>query len=201
MFKLSILLRTVIIVIIFQKPGHAMNNLTCELNWHDCTWCQSEIFSCKRVHTIAFVKCSSIHLSSIPVFRFNLNSVKSAEIEITGNPNLRVIPSDSFNQIGVSPINVLRMTRNEIENVSENAFKGLKILKTLDLTSTKVKNLVKGMFNDLEFLCYLNLSENRIEKIEPGAFNVLTGLLTANLSFNLITNLSEFTFSFLFNIT
>ncbi|XP_055012048.1 toll-like receptor 13 [Boleophthalmus pectinirostris] len=107
----------------------------------------------------------------------------------------------SFNQISqikndlkrFLELNVLLVTRNQLQHIDDEAFVNLKKLRILDLSHNNLTNLTQLVFAGLHTLTSLNLEHNHISQIAPKTFQPLFSLHRVVLSFNRISNLADIT--------
>ncbi|XP_074194490.1 relaxin receptor 1 isoform X1 [Rhinolophus sinicus] len=103
--------------------------------------------------------------------------------------------------ISCSGLTTLRMKRNKINHIKENAFASLQKLHELDLGSNKIENLSPHVFKNLKELSKLNLSYNPIQKIQANQFDYLIKLNSLSLEGIEISNIQQRMFRPLLNLS
>ncbi|KAI8494492.1 hypothetical protein Bbelb_277180 [Branchiostoma belcheri] len=91
---------------------------------------------------------------------------------------------------GLTQLEHLDLSHNEINTVMPSAFRGQSRLQFLDLGNNKINNITQMTFEDLDNLIHLNLEANRIAVIGD-AFQRLYGLRYLNLRSNSLTVLNQ----------
>ncbi|CAG0905826.1 unnamed protein product [Darwinula stevensoni] len=81
-------------------------------------------------------------------------------------------------------LEVLDLSENKMEKVTERSFHALPRLKVLTLSKNAISTVQSGSFQDLENLKTVDLSRNRIQKIEPRAFRSLPSVKEIHLEHN-----------------
>jgi hypothetical protein len=97
-------------------------------------------------------------------------------------------------------LEILNLSNNKINFLSNAVFNGLKSLKSLILKSNHVLNLVPNQFFTLQSLQFLDLSLNRISNLDATNFNNLIKLKTIHLEFNPFERISSDSFKFISNV-
>ncbi|XP_019646201.1 PREDICTED: toll-like receptor 13 [Branchiostoma belcheri] len=115
------------------------------------------------------------------------------------NARLSQIPTDIPDSVII-----VNLSWNNITNLSNHSFRGLRNLKSLDLSYnnlTTIERIDKVHIPGLDQLTYLDLSHNDITTIKQSAFRELSRLSFLDLSYNLVQNIVEKTFEGLGNLT
>ena len=71
---------------------------------------------------------------------------------------------------------------NQIEEVEDTAFQGMRYLRSLDLSRNQIMKLKKHTFHDLSRLELLDLTRNPLEELEDGCFSGLRTLSILQMS-------------------
>lgn len=103
------------------------------------------------------------------------------EINLKSN-GIRHIDSNTFK--GLSRLEILDLSRNEITNLNVNLFESLSSLKELRLYRNKLKRIDGNTFKNLSSLQRLSLSNNEIEEIDTNAFECVSSLRVLRLNGN-----------------
>ncbi|XP_019643351.1 PREDICTED: LOW QUALITY PROTEIN: uncharacterized protein LOC109484503 [Branchiostoma belcheri] len=90
----------------------------------------------------------------------------------------------------IAKLERLTLSRNEIEEIKENAFQPLRRLEYLDLRHNRLRAVEESHFSSLTGLVYLHLSYNNISHIAGRAFGRLSRLSSLTLDHNKISFLS-----------
>ncbi|XP_077575917.1 vasorin-like [Stigmatopora nigra] len=99
---------------------------------------------------------------------------------------------DSLSQndfTGLTDLDLLDLSQNELGQVPDGAFKMLSKLKNLDLSSNIISHISKDSFSGLVQLERLYLHQNHIQSIQRDAFEGLENLLELKLHGNQLTSL------------
>ncbi|XP_067419414.1 leucine-rich repeat-containing protein 53-like [Emydura macquarii macquarii] len=103
---------------------------------------------------------------------------------------------DSFNLSLLFNITLLRLSSNRITDIKENAFNGLRDLRTLLLDQNQISSssISDNTFSELQKLQVLVLSNNALNSIYGAWFKNMKGLMRLQLNGNQITNLTDSSF-------
>ncbi|XP_077680761.1 leucine-rich repeat-containing protein 53 [Eretmochelys imbricata] len=103
---------------------------------------------------------------------------------------------ESFDLSLLVNITLLRLSSNRITDIKENAFNGLRDLKTLLLDQNQISSssISDNTFSELQKLQVLVLSNNALSSIYGTWFKNMKGLMRLQLNGNQITNLTESSF-------
>ncbi len=132
-------------------------------------------------------------LSSIPT-----DIPTQAEKVFLSHGRISTIPSQVFLQL--ENCILLDMSMNQIKDIKQGAFDGLKKLLRLDLSDNRIEVLHKNMFLPLTGCHCLVIIRNPLHQIELGAFNGLQNLQHLDLRRNSLTKLENNTFIQLTNL-
>ncbi|KAI1282114.1 Leucine-rich repeat-containing protein 15 [Halotydeus destructor] len=134
------------------------------------------------------VNCSGAVLDLVPI---TLNP-RLEELDLSSN----VIKNlGASNALAVYPhLRKLKLSRNEITSLSDNAFVSQKRLEILDLDENSISSLTVNSFNGLNLVEQLRLSQNKIDNITKSIFTKLRNLKELNLRRNAISELSSVAF-------
>lgn len=94
----------------------------------------------------------------------------------------------------------IRLPRNSVNVLRNNAFLTANGLKRLDLSENKLSQITNLTFIGLSSLLYLDLSSNRIFAIDPGSFAYLPDLIRLDLNSNKLTKLPNGLFAGLLSL-
>ncbi|XP_007430406.1 leucine-rich repeat and transmembrane domain-containing protein 1 [Python bivittatus] len=84
---------------------------------------------------------------------------------------------------------ILFLSNNDIQRLSQRTFRGTKTLKVLDLSNNSISGLLPETFKGLEHLQILNLTNNFITYVDNKTFSSLPHLRELDLSSNNISRL------------
>ncbi len=102
---------------------------------------------------------------------------------------------------GLSSLTTLDISSNDITSLDPMIFSGLSSLTTLDILGNDITILNPTIFSGLSSLTTLILEENQITSIDPAMFPGLSSLTTLNLKGNNIGTLNPAIFSGLSSLT
>lgn len=108
----------------------------------------------------------------------------------------KITSIESFNLSVLFNLTLLRLSSNKITDIKEDAFNGLKDLRTLLLDQNQLSSssITDNTFSELQKLQVLVLSNNALSTIYGTWFKNMTGLIRLQLNGNQITNLTEESF-------
>jgi len=109
-------------------------------------------------------------------------------LSLAGN-RLSVLTPGEFRDV-LPQLSHLDLSRNEIEDVPDDAMSGLGSLRELDLSHNRISRLTRRSFSGVEALEHLELSENRFEDVPTEALQAFKGLNALILDDNALTSLS-----------
>jgi slit protein 2 len=119
-------------------------------------------------------------ISTIPANAFkNLRQLR--RLDLSKN-NIREISADAF--VGLGSLNTLVLYANNLTDLPSNLFKPLSELQLLLINANELKCLRKDVFQGLENLNLLSLYDNNIQSISNGTFDPLKNLQTLHLARN-----------------
>jgi Leucine-rich repeat (LRR) protein len=98
---------------------------------------------------------------------------------------------DDYLLIEASPLKSLELKFNEIEEITEEAFKELILLESLSLSSNKLESLPENIFQNNTELKRIELDGNQLTRLPIDLFFHNINLQTINLRRNLIQELDE----------
>jgi hypothetical protein len=75
----------------------------------------------------------------------------------------------------------LNLQNNEISEIDEDAFVGLKKLKTIDLSNNQLENITTNIFHKNLELKFIELQDNKIKTVDVDVFKNLSNLEEVNL--------------------
>ncbi len=81
-------------------------------------------------------------------------------------------------------VQVLNLSRNEIESIDTGSFSSLSMVHTLDLSYNNLHNLSAGVLAGLERLRYLYVKYNALHQVDPGAFHGPSDLTLLDMTGN-----------------
>ncbi|XP_061474235.1 leucine-rich repeat and transmembrane domain-containing protein 1 isoform X1 [Rhineura floridana] len=84
---------------------------------------------------------------------------------------------------------ILLLSNNHIQKISQGAFTDTLVLKILDLSNNSISGLLPSTFKGLQHLQILNLTKNFIEYVDNNTFRSLPRLKELDLSFNNILSM------------
>ncbi|XP_032996822.1 leucine-rich repeat and transmembrane domain-containing protein 1 [Lacerta agilis] len=84
---------------------------------------------------------------------------------------------------------ILLLSNNHIQKISQSAFVDTLALKILDLSNNSITGLLPGTFKELQHLQILNLTKNFIEYVDNKTFSSLSRLKELDLSSNNILSM------------
>jgi len=120
------------------------------------------------------------------IYLFNIEKYKEFFREVRGlyldKNQIKEIKDNTFN--GLKKLEELSLFNNQIEKIEKGAFNGLENLEDLILCLNHIKEIKNNAFKGLKNLRKLNLMKNQITEIEKNAFNGLENLEDLNLSRN-----------------
>ena len=120
------------------------------------------------------------------IYLFNIEKYKEFFREVRGlyldKNQIKEIKDNTFN--GLKKLEELSLFNNQIEKIEKGAFNGLENLEDLILRLNHIKEIKNNAFKGLKNLRKLNLMKNQITEIEKNAFNGLENLEDLNLSRN-----------------
>ncbi|KAI8506106.1 hypothetical protein Bbelb_164590 [Branchiostoma belcheri] len=90
---------------------------------------------------------------------------------------------------GITKLEKLALSWNEVEEIQENAFQPLRRLKYLELNHNKLRAVEERHFSSLANLVYLHLSYNNISHIAGKSFDRLSRLHALSLDHNKLSSL------------
>lgn len=120
-----------------------------------------------------------LNLSKIP----DSIPISAKNLDLSFNP-LRSIGSHSFHNF--SELEVLDLSRCEIQSIEDDAYEGLYNLSTLILTGNPIQSLGSGAFHGLSSLKMLVAVETKLASLENFPIEHLTTLEKLNVAHNLI---------------
>ncbi|XP_054710330.1 uncharacterized protein LOC129220026 [Uloborus diversus] len=82
------------------------------------------------------------------------------------------------------------LTHNQVYNISNNTFQGLKNIVSLHISKNHVGNMTKGCFQDLTSLKTLDLSYNKIQSLGHSLFDDVPELRVAKFNDNQLTDIN-----------
>uniref|UniRef100_A0A8C5RBM6 Leucine rich repeats and transmembrane domains 1 n=1 Tax=Laticauda laticaudata TaxID=8630 RepID=A0A8C5RBM6_LATLA len=137
------------------------------------------------------MKSSLLFVSSIIIL---VDVVTSCPLKCLCHPNSRTV--DCRNQ-GLAKVpshlpaetQILLLSNNGIQKLSQKTFRGTQTLKILDLSNNSISGLLPETFRELEHLQILNLTNNFIEYVDNKMFSSLPHLKVLDLSSNNISRL------------
>ncbi|KAM3918744.1 toll-like receptor 5 [Leptodactylus fuscus] len=88
--------------------------------------------------------------------------------------------SDIFTPL--SSLQMLKLTKNQINSLPANLFRGLKSLQTLDLSRNNLRLVHQELFIDLKSLKSLNIGSNNLVTLSSSSFKPLVSLQSLDLS-------------------
>ncbi|CAG2167094.1 unnamed protein product [Oppiella nova] len=138
----------------------------------------------------AFRNCSNLQnlhlngnlLSEVPVAIQALRSLRSLHLSDNG---IKVIKNSSFGG-GHQHLMVLKLSGNELTNLTRGTLKELPALQRLDLSWNRINALDHGVFDDAPTLRQISLENNFLSDIN-GLFMNLNNMEYLNVSHNRIT--------------
>lgn len=134
----------------------------CESTQCPCTCLRSE------------VNCADRNMSELS--RFQAHGAYR-RFDFTNN-RMRRIAANDFNYPEFSNANVLQLGKNEISQLEERSFAGMRRLERLYLASNRIRELSDGVFAGLDKLESLYLEHNRIHVIMTRAFRPFAATLS-----------------------
>jgi hypothetical protein len=137
-------------------------------------------WSKQGLETIGRQSFTNYDLEAIRVLDLSENKIKS-------------IAPDSFS--GMTNLEELNLSWNEIAVIDEKLFSGLVKLRELKLEGNKIKWLSRNSFRGLASLTLLWFNKNEIEIIDEALFQDLESLKQLCLSENRMTSLPAFVFN------
>lgn len=112
------------------------------------------------------------------------------EVILTSN-NLDILSRDDFSSQQCRDVQILRLSRNHISIIENEALFSLHNLEHLDLNHNSIYNLLENTFNKNLKLRILNLSYNRLKSLQKNVFLHLTNLEELLLNGNEISAFSN----------
>ena len=103
--------------------------------------------------------------------------------------------------VGLSSMEVLVLSDNELTSLPSGIFNGLTSLTHLILSRNKLTELPSGIFNGLTSLTHLHLDDNILESLDADVFSNLTSLTHLHLNNNELTELPSSIFNGLTSLT
>jgi len=94
----------------------------------------------------------------------------------------------------------INLADNQITELSNRTFGGLKRLEVLDLSRNRIGVLPRNVFTGLHNLKFLYLQENQIWELPADTFSNCNHLTTLDLSYNQIRRLEKYTFRYNINV-
>ena len=110
---------------------------------------------------------------------------------------LTTVPAGIFSQLVA--LQRLRIVHNELESLPSNLFAGLARLDILDLEFNRLTEFPPGLFAGLN-LRFLGLEGNQLRTLPAGTFDSISGDLILDLSHNALVTLEDGVFSNLANV-
>lgn len=154
--------------------------LTCSLLfWHVESYQLMCLQQCVCAHNFTEVKCSRF-INSITNID-NLFSPEIRELHILGS-YLGPVFNTSFSRF--TELEILDLSENQIQKISDLTFVNLKKLKQLSLKGNRLTTLEDRTFAFLEKLEVLDLSHNGFSEMPDAVFRYLDNLRVLNISFN-----------------
>lgn len=130
---------------------------------------------------------SNNRLTQIPTHLFE-RATKIASVVLSSNL-IGHIDDLAFENIR-STLRILNLSKNFIQTINKNVFKGLSALDTLYLSSNSITYIESLAFVDLKNLTWLDLSDNSLLILSMGIFDGLNNLRSLDLSKNFLNQIA-----------
>uniref|UniRef100_A0A8C9TAL4 Slit guidance ligand 1 n=1 Tax=Scleropages formosus TaxID=113540 RepID=A0A8C9TAL4_SCLFO len=134
------------------------------------------------------VDCHGLGIKSVP-----RNIPRNTErLELNGNNLTRISKSDLA---GLKHLRVLRLNRNQLQQLPELLFQKNAALSRLDLSENAIQAIPRKAFRGATDIKNLQLDKNQIGCIEDGAFRAMRGLEVLTLNNNNISTIPVSSFN------
>lgn len=145
---------------------------------------------CKWIQGKKAGDCSNSKLTAIP--RGLSNDLQLLDLQ---NNNITHLPANVFRLARLDNLHMLILRDSNIQDVHEDAFRGLQILIEIDLTGNRIHTLHPGTFRDFARIREVYLNSNPLQKLENGLFNSLPYLQKVEVGNCQLKHIGDKTFS------
>lgn len=144
-----------------------------------------DVFTLNGLYVLSYLGLNDNKLEHIHPDAFrNCSSVQ--DLMLGGN-KFSTFPSSIWS---LQFLRTLYLSGNNIKEVTNNTFRGMKHLLNLYLSRNEVGNLSRGTFRDVPALKYLDISYNKIQALEHGVFDDAPDLHTIILNDNYLMDIN-----------